>query len=1384
MSQVVEDIRIESTFVYSVIYVFGIDDRNHRGRLKIGETSIAFAQGTEPGGVEPGDEALERAARRRIDSYTRTADIAYDLLWTELGYATRQGEDGEGLPVIIHDHDVHRVLIASGFPRKSVTAKGRKSGEWFEVTLAQAKAAIAAAKEGRATLTGAEAAPGAQPIVLRDEQREAVNLAKRAFEKKKKDTVLWDAKMRFGKTVSALSVAKELGFAHTIIVTHRPVVKEGWYEDFNKVFVDAADGWCFGGKGKYSLEQLQRFERQGTCKHYVYFASMQDLRGAEIAGGKLDKDYDIFENCWDFLVIDEAHEGTQTQLAGNVLELLTTNGHTKTLLLSGTPFNLYDAMGDPSCIYTWDYTAEQKAKENWELTHFSEPNPYRGLPQLRMYTYELADCFRVRYDDIEDKAFNFHEFFRVYAAGDDIPAAWPDASPVPHVEGSRPQVGDFVHEDDVWAFLCLITRRDRQDATLPDAAPDADTNFPFSTPELRSFLRHTLWIVPGVKEARALSSLMHRHPVFMCYHIVNVAGAGDDGAYSDDALGSVFEAIGERPEQTWSVTISCGRLTTGVTVGPWTGVLMLSNMTSPSAYLQTIFRVQSPADIGGMSKERCYAFDFAPDRTLKLVAEASRLRTEAGSVNSAEQREAMAEFLNYCPIIAVDGSKMRSYDVNTMMRHIKRAAAQAAVRNGFDDDSIYNEHLLELTDDDARMFNDLKGIIGKTKAVERVKDLVVNEQGFDEEAYESARVKQREKQQLTAEDKAALEAMKQRRKEREAAISILRGISIRIPMLVYGADVPVDEAITPESFVDLVDGESWEEFMPAGVSKHRFKQFLRFYDADVFVEAGTMIRRRALAADELLPEERIPIIGQIFAGFRNPDKETVLTPWRVVNMQLGDTLGGRVFFEDGAASAYTEPLAGYRADDTPAMRFVEQPGVTERSTACLDTTYLEINAKSGLYALLCAYNSYAAKVDDYLVSAGSISQAQRRGFWNVALQENVFVVCKTPMARAIAQRTLRGFQDNHVNCAYVKDTLGKIRAGTFEHALAEEFGGKVKDMHFDVIIGNPPYQEMGGSGGKNDAPVYQHFVEAAQHLHPGYISLVIPSRWFTGGRENLLAGFRKAMLANDSLRVLYDYTDARDVFPNVEIKGGVCYFLEDANYHGLCEVHLFENGEELVCKRDLNAHETYLRHPMAASIVEKVSTEAGSVESIVSGDTPFGIPSDPTHSKKYPFDVFDVASAAHDVLLFYKTSAGRAKAYVRRADIVKNAADIDRPKALFPKAGWSGNDSHVLGKPIAAPAGSVCSQTFLYAPFDFDEEVEHFLTYYRTRFFRFLVSIFKLTQNAPSRVYRLVPLQDFTSSSDIDWSLPLEEIDTQLFDKYGLTDEERTFILYRIDPFE
>ena len=1344
------------TFAYKLIYVMTIPDEDHKGLLKIGEATLASSAGESQ--LPPNCEPLNAAAHKRIKEYTHTAMVRYELLYTELAIRHIVLDDGSQMLKPFSDNDIQRIVKRAGFFCKTFYDTGNES-EWFAVDLETVKNAIKAFKEGRSHLSPSEKPHIDETITLRTEQRKAVENTLSAF--RSSDHMLWNCKMRFGKTVSAYDLIKRGGYQKSIVVTHRPVVVKGWREDHDKIFGSDSEHIFVTkqtGSNAYEFDAAIDAENERMLRAYVaqgisftYFASMQDLRGSELAGGKFEKNKAVFNIDWDLIIYDEAHEGTQTDPGKNVRGLLETpkNGkHPKVLSLSGTPYNIENNYSVEN-TYTWDYVMEQRRKREYALYHPDEPNPYADLPELRIYTFDLQKSLPASYRYVtEDMAFNFREFFRTWTGNPKK-----DFRPIP----SGRRVGDFVHEDDVVAFLDLIS------------ADSDENNYPFSNAAYRNMFRHTFWIVPGVNAAAALSKLLKRHPVFKQFKVANVAGAGDEEEPYDEALKKVQDAIANNK---YTITLSCGRLTTGVTVPEWSAVMLLTGGANASAagYMQTIFRVQSAGSIDGKQKECAYAFDFAPDRALNVISEVHDL-TRHGKMSDEQQREALGEFLNFCPVIAVEGTQMLPYKTESLMRQIKKISVDKAVNTGFDDDSIYNEGVgIVMDGEDVKLFNKLAGIVhGQSKAKPLPKKVTINSQGLTNEQYEIAeKAKNKPKRERTPEEEAAIKKQQELKKEREKVLRLLRAVSIRLPLLIYGMRKDVDEDIPMEEFVKQIDPESWNEFMPKGVTKDLFLQLLKYYDRDVVSGAGFRIRRMARAADELPPLRRAMRIAEIISHFRNPDKETVLTPWRVVNMHMSDTIGGYCFFDEDFDPK--RPLY--------EPRLVENGDVTANIFCNPDAHLLEMNSKSGLYPLYLACSIYLMKLskpEDEM----PLEETQR--IWREIVSKNIFVFCRTKMACSITRRTLVGYQDewtvHAINLPRLLDWMNdKVRLA---HKLSNPEVWKIEGerLKFDAIVGNPPYQLTGGSGGTNDAPIYQEFAMLAEQLEPEYTSLIMPARWFSGGRESQLAEFRQYMLNNKHIRKMTVYTDSKTVFPTVEIKGGLCYYLIDKSYNGQCKYALVQNGSREETTRNLGDFDIIIRNPQTAEIVAKVMSapnNLGTVDSLISGDTPFGIPTNPKGSNKFRIDMSEKRTVVYNVEMLYFDNGARKRAYINADSISKNAADIFKEKVFIPKAAGSGVDPYVIGKPEYGSEGSVCSQTFLYAAFNSKEEAKNFETYLKTKFFRLLVSASKISQETPSKVYRFVPIQDFTKP----WT------DAELYAKYNLTAEEVAFIEAMIKPME
>lgn len=1301
-----------------LIYVESGDNTNgkwpaYEGLEKVGDTSIDdYEMDNKPNSAD-----LRKVADRRIKQYMGTAGVPYKLGWAELAY--RKSDNSW-----FRDYDVHEVLERSGIKKKEMgTAQ-----EWFETDLETVKRAITAVKEGRKSIDAPAKNNAMIKLILRPEQSDAIKKTEKAF--KRHDRMLWNAKMRFGKTLSALQLVKEERYQHVLIMTHRPVVDEGWFSDFQKLGMSEA-GYLYGSK-----KEGENFEYLlNSNKPFIYFASLQDLRGSKVAGGTAgDKNRELFATDWDLVIIDEAHEGTQTDLAKSVTNLVVKKGQTKLLELSGTPFNILDQY-DEDTTYTWDYVMEQQAKYSWNEQHPNEPNPYEELPKVSMYTFEMNKKLKEERFLDETHSFNFKEFFRV---NDD---------------------GKFVYEEKVSHFLDNITQ------------PDMKTNYPFSTKEFRDRLRHTLWILPGVKEANALEKLLKKHSVFgMDYKIVNVVRNGDDnGITSESDIKQVNDAIGKDPAATKTITLTVRKLTTGVTIKPWTGVVFLSNTNSAMQYLQAAFRAQTPYSSPTFGvKTNCYIFDFAPDRALKIMAASTKLNTGVGKLTSSVQKAKMGELLNFLPIVGESGHGMRPYKVDSLLAKIKRVYAEKAVRTGFDDDSLYSDKLLMLKEADLEDFNNLKASLGTTKAEKRPEKIDVNKQGLDQEEYDRAiKGEKKPKRQRTAEEQAAIDKINELKKQRKTMISVLRSISIRIPMMIYGMNVKLDEDININKLVSQVDDKSWHEFMPKGVTKGLFLKFSKYYDQDVFIEAGKIIRQKVKRLDREDPINRVEHLAEIFGTFHNPDKETVLTPWRVVNMQLGMTLGGYSFYDDKYKYTTTKGKS--------ANHWIH----TEYTDKIFSNTshILEINAKTGLYPLYAAMSIYWREYQKLNNdTAGKFTFEDELMIWQRVLRENIFVIAKTPMAAAIARRTLVGYHDMDVNIEFVDNIVEDSRKDV--NLEAQKIGRLFNNMKFDVVIGNPPYQQDAKGTSTRGEAIYNLFMDLSYELSP-LVILITPARFlFNAGSTS--KRWNKKILNDKHIQVIMYEQDSSRIFPHTDIKGGIAITIRDEN-------------------RVLGPIGTFTLYDQLNSIVKKVS-ELNSISEIIYTQNKFNlsklnsvIKNSDRHDKRLESNVFSLYDIFHeneskegdDLKILGIIGNKRVYRYVNKKFIDMSHPNLKKYKVVLPKSNGSGSLGELLSTPLVLKPDVGYTRTFIgIGAFDTAYEAQSTLKYIKTKFARILLDVLKVTQDNNPEKWKFVPLQNFSIDSDINWSKSIPEIDQQLYKKYNLTADEINFIETKVQAMD
>lgn len=581
----------------------------------------------------------------RIRQQTHTANIRWQLAWQD----NAMYKDGSG--EYFTDHEFHDYLEREQIEREPKT-------EWFHA-------------DGDKLLSYFLKFAGKKPSAnaekctydLRREQNAAVEMTAAYFAGGGTE-FLWNAKPRFGKTLSSYDLIRRMGLKKVLIVTNRPSIANSWAEDFYKfigwrnelVFVSENDA-VKDVKGVMSRKQYLDYIgsfAEGEEPGMVAFESLQGLKGSTYFGGNYNKLKWIKDNAFDMLIIDEAHEGVDTYKTDRAFENIKRK---YTLHLSGTPFKaLASAKFSKEQIYNWSYADEQEAKANWDKDDY---NPYEQLPRLAMFTYQLSNMIydkvssgiNLNDDESVDYAFDLNEFF------------------------ATNENGKFVHEADIKKFLHALTTNEK---------------YPYSTPELRDELRHTLWLLNRVPSAKALAKLLKDDPVFGEYEIVLAAGDGklDDDDENAKAYNRVKDAIATHDK---TITLSVGQLTVGVTVKEWSGVLMLCNLQSPAAYMQAAFRAQNPCiitkDGKRLRKETAYVFDFDPARTLIIFDEfANNLSPDTAddSGTSDDRKANIKRLLNFFPVLGEDDEgKMVELDAAQVLSIPRRLKSQEVVRRGF-----------------------------------------------------------------------------------------------------------------------------------------------------------------------------------------------------------------------------------------------------------------------------------------------------------------------------------------------------------------------------------------------------------------------------------------------------------------------------------------------------------------------------------------------------------------------------------------------------------------------------------------------------------------------------------------------------------------------------
>lgn len=634
---------IQRPAVTPTVYAYELIGVNtHKGYIKIGYTA--------------------RLVATRVKEQLHTSGVEYRILLKE----TAMRPDG----TCFTDKDVHAVLRRKGFRQLN---EGEDRNEWFYCTIKDVESAIIEVREGICSEENRN-----KNFKMRPEQSVAVKKTIEFFNKAKKEEpnkapkFLWNAKMRFGKTFASYKLACEMSLKRVLVLTFKPAVESAWREDLT-THVDF-EGWQFVSNKDARDEKVNidvQFEKADKSRPIVAFGSFQDLLGTNENGGIKAKNEFIHTTNWDLVIFDEYHFGAWRENAKKLFDnpdeeetvdfdlekykqTEADNAYNETFLpittsyylfLSGTPFRAINS-GEfiEDQIYNWTYGDEQNAKEKWT----GADNPYSSLPRMVMLTYRIPDSIRQIAMQGEYDEFDLNVFFSAKGKGKDA---------------------RFTYENEVQKWLDLI-----RGSYLPSSVDDLKLGqdkrppMPFSDTRLLNVLSHTLWFLPNVASCQAMANLLkEKQNAFYHDYKINVC-AGTSAGIGLDALYPVQRSMAD-PLKTKTITLSCGKLTTGITVKPWTGVFMLRNLKSPETYFQTAFRVQSPwevVDDNGdrrIMKQECYVFDFALDRALKQISDYScRLNVE-----ETNPEKKVADFIHFLPVLAYDGSTMKQINAQDIL---------------------------------------------------------------------------------------------------------------------------------------------------------------------------------------------------------------------------------------------------------------------------------------------------------------------------------------------------------------------------------------------------------------------------------------------------------------------------------------------------------------------------------------------------------------------------------------------------------------------------------------------------------------------------------------------------------------------------------------------
>lgn len=1143
------------------------------------------------------------------------------------------------------------------------------------------------------------------------------------------------AVMRFGKSFTAMCCAKELDAKIVVIVSAKGDVMEEWKK--------TVESHVYFAEYKFlNSESLLKDERAVantlTAGGKVAIClTLQDLQGDEIKA----KHKEVFEHQIDLLIIDETHYGARGASYGKVLRQCN---------LKET--QIKKELQNVDGFETLDQVDEVVKVLNAKIRIHLSGTPYRILMSDEFKKEDIIAFVQFtdiidaqkQWDDEHLKEDDCNEWDNPYYGFPQMIrfAFNPNSSSVKKMEELRkngityvfselfrprsmtPKADgshrQFLHESEILDLLEVIDGTKEDENLLGFLDYDKIKE--------GKMCRHIVVVLPFRASCDAMATLIQREKErfknLRDYDVFNIAGFGEERKYATtDIVKGKIKTCEENGRKTLTLTVN--RMLTGTTVPQWDTMLYLKGTSSPQEYDQAIFRLQN---------QYITTFKDENGRTIKYNMKPQTLLVDFDPNRMFRLQELKSQF----------------YNVNTEVQGNAGLRERIAKELAISPIIVLNKHKLQEAT--------------PTNITDAVREYSRNRSVLDEASEIPT-------DSILLEDTELLNVLRE-----IAPIDAKNGLQIK-PTEGDGDDIDTpDTPDTPEGTGNR-DAEPTDQPNqhpdrpnPAEEDDKLEKRLAAYYARILFFAFLTDSTVKSL-------EEMIAAIPQTSD-----------------NRRIANHLGlDRKVLEviQEKSNPFILHDLDYKIENTndlirdAALRPMERVEIAMRRFGRLSDSEIVTPAKVAdeMVAIL-PFDELSEKADakflDIASKEGEFSVALYRRFGE-KVKQRLYAITTSTLAYEFTRKvyTLLGMPVENIYADFTSyDLIGENN---------NEIIKQLTDMRFDVIIGNPPYQDKGGSGGTNDASIYQNFCQIAFDTNPNYTSMIIPSRWYTGGRENLVGEFRNRMLTSKHVMKLVSHTNAKDLFPNAEIKGGCCYFLYAKSYCGKCEYELNRDGVKIITERDLGQFNILVREPILAEIVEKILSQSDSfVDSLISSDTPFGIPTNPKASSKSHIEIYEQKDKEHEVALYWIKRNRRCIGYISRESVKKNVLDISRPKVFIPEAYGAGESfpHQIIGIPEIASVDSACSQSYLYVAFGTKTEVENFAKYLHTKFFRVLVSASKVSQHAMSKVYRFVPVENFTAYSDIDWSKSIPEIDTQLYVKYGLTAEEIDFIDSMIKPME